>query len=386
MSKILIILGFSFLQSMVFCQNDSLLLLAEQYYENQDYENAFHAYSECYKSDSENEFCLKQAAMSSYRLGDLPKAKTLFEVLVKVDSVNRVGLVQLANIYEQEKNTPKAIKYYSKLTKLFQENSTYYRKLAQQYHNAGLLIEAFSNYNKAYKLNSKDMYALQGITEIFVSNQQYVEADSMLLIGLAADTFNIKMNQLLARSKYKQKEYDQTIYTLERITGRVDLSPYFNKMLGYAYIQIDSFERAIYYLQKSLSDEGSKEYAHYYLATAYEKLENPDYALHHYQEALKEGVSDNVSNYHRNLAKIYNEKNKLKEAIPHYQDAIKYGDDPLLMFFMARAADKYYKDKNIAIRYYGKYLKSSDDNAEYKKYSKDRMIYLKEIRHQKRDG
>jgi len=195
---------------------------------------------------------------------------------------------------------------------------------------------------------------------------------------------NIHLHQLIARSKYKQKEYQGTVDHLTTIDSKIDLTPYFNKMLGYAYIQIDSFETAIYYLEKSLVDEGGKEYAHYYLATAYDKLKNPEYSKHHYLKALEEGISSNVSNYHRSLAKIYNEEGNLKEAIPHYQDAYKYSEDPLVMFYLAMAADKYYADPNVAINYYSKYIKSNHDNLEYMKYSKQRKAHLKELRHQKK--
>jgi len=154
-------------------------------------------------------------------------------------------------------------------------------------------------------------------------------------------------------------------------------------MLGYTYIQIDSFDRAIFHLSKAILNEGTKEYAHYNLAVAFEKKEDMESAKYHLQEAIKAGISTNVDTYHRQLARLHTAEGNLKEAIPHYQDAYKYGEDPLILFYLGRASDKYYADKNIALRYYRKFVKSAYEHKEYKDYSKSRIAALKEYLHQK---
>lgn len=367
-----------------FGQQNEFQTSGDEYYSNQDYENAFTSFKKCYETDSLNVKCLQSAGLSAYRLGDIPEARKLFLELIKTDSTNRIGLTQLATIFEQSKNTPKAIKYYNQLTKIFPDNAVFYRKLAQQYQGAGLMTEAFTNYLKANALNKRDLFTIKGLAELFITNKQYSEADSMLLEGLRMDTFNINLHFLMAQSKYKQKSYDSTVHYLTNIIGRIDFSPYYNKMLGYSYIQIDSFEKSIPILFKALNDPGSAENAHYYLATAYNELDNKPYAKHHYEKALEEGISGNVDIYHRVLAKMYNEENQLSKAIDHYKDAYKYGKDPLVLFYLARAADVYYKDKNIAINYYKKYYKSNHSNKEYVTYAKERARQLKEVQHQSR--
>jgi tetratricopeptide (TPR) repeat protein len=363
-------------------QADELTLSAIKAYDSGDYESAYNLYIQCVATDSTEVSFLEKAGLSAYRVGMVAESKTSFLKALELDTLNQIAMSQLASIYEQESNTPKAIKFYTKLSESFPDNAIYKRKLAQNYANGGLTVEAFSYFAQAYKLNPKDLFSIKGLTEIFQKNEQYNEADSLMHFGLSLDSTNINLHQLIARSKYKQKEYDSTIYYLKKITGQVDLSPYFNKLLGYSLIQIDSFEQSIFYLERALMDDGSKEYAHYYLATAYENMDNIPYAEHHYKKALEEGISPNISNYHRSLAKIYNESSKLKEAIPHYQDAFKYSDDPVILFYLARAADTYYKDKSIAISYYKKYIKSKHNNEEYKTYAKSRARILKEAQHQ----
>ena len=367
----------------LFSQEDIDIAAAQTFFDQQDYLNAIPIYEKCVLSDSLNIDCYEKLSLSAYRLGDTPKARENYLALEKIDSTNKLALSQLANIFEQDKNSPKAIKYYHKLVKYYPENPVYFRKLAQNYQAAGLLTDAFRYYAEAYKKNGRDLFTIKGISEIFISNKQYAEADSIMLKGLEIDTMNVNLHLLIAQSKYRQKVYDSTVHYLDRIKYTIDFSPYYNKMFGYAYIQIDSFEKSIPLLEKSLVDEGSKEYAHYYLATAYYNLDNMEYALYHYNKALEEGISNNVDLYHRSLAKLYNDDNKLKEAIAHYKDAYKYGDDPLMLFYLARASEIYYKDKSIALNYYKRYIKSKHNNSEYIDYAKERSRHLKELRHQK---
>ena len=380
MNKLLFlsILGFVALNTLTAQVNE-----AETFFRNQQYDKAFEIYQECFDMDSSQLVCLEYSALSCMKLGDLARAKNQFLLLEKKDSLNFTAISQLAAIFEQERNIPKAVKYYLSLTRLYPENPVFHRKLAQQYQSGGLNNEAFQAYSRAHSLNPRDMYAIKGISEIFISNRQYSDADSILSIGLMLDSMNVQLNLLFAQSKYRQKRFDSTVYFLERVQYEIDFSPYHNKMMGYACIQIDSFEKSIHFLEKALNDDGSKEYAHYYLGIAYENMENMEYAIHHYNKAVEESISDNIHLYHQNLARIYKEDSDLKNAIQHYRDAIRYGGEDLLLFHLARASDSYFRDKNIAIRYYEKFLNSSNSEEELKAYAEKRLQLLKEQEHQK---
>ncbi len=219
------------------------------------------------------------------------------------------------------------------------------------------------------------------LANLFVVNRQFKEADSLIWKGLKYDDKNVALSLLQATNKYKQKQYDSTTVVLEKLLGRIDLSNYYNKMLGYSYMQIDSFDKAIWFLERSLVDEKNPEGAHYYLATAYEKKNEMEISKFHFNEAINAGLSGNLGTYHRNLARIYNEEKDFKKAIKHYEKAYECTEDPVLIYYLARACDIYYKDKNIAIRYYNKYVKSNDQNESYKAYAFDRKRYLKEQQH-----
>ncbi len=68
-----------------------------------------------------------------------------------------------------------------------------------------------------------------------------------------------------------------------------------------------------------------------------------------------------------------------KKASDHYLAASRYADEAKLYFHIAQNADHYFKDKNIALRYYQKYLKTKDST--FKEYSEQRISQLKEDIH-----
>ena len=351
---------------------------------NQDYIQAIALSRSCYESDTNNIECLRILATASNKSGDQATAKTYLHVLEKKDSSNTSIYVQLASIYEQQQQLPKAIKYYTILNKLLPDHSIYYRKNAILYNGYGDRSEALRLFSKANKLTPRDILTLKGLAELAISNEQMSTADSLIKVALELDSMDIRMNYLSARSKYKQKQYYEVTEVFHRISGQVDLNSYYNKMLGYAYLQIDSVDRAISKFQLALVDDRSPEKLHYYLGTAYEKKDNIQGALEHYAKAVKSGISPDLDLYHRNVGRLALKEKKYKVAISAYKDAYKYGNDPVVLYYLAAASDNYYEDKSIAIGYYKRYLKSSHNHKEYKDYAAKRIRYLKEGLHQKK--
>lgn len=354
---------------------------ALELYNNQEFGAALSIWENNISGDSTNLYYLEQAGLCAYRLGNYSKAKEYFLKIGNDAAFFKTAYISLANIYEDQESIPKAIKYNNMLKDSFPDNPIYYRKLGALYLKAGIISEAFPKYAQALSLNPNDVISIKALSEIFIANSQHKEADSLLNIGLALDKENISITLLLAKNYYVQKLYDSTVVQLNSIVRRLDFSNYYNKMMGYALLQIDSVDQAIFYLEKSLVDESNPEYAHYYLANAYEVKKEFDIASFHYNKAISEGTSPSMHTYHRNLARIQKDEHNLKDAIDNYKWAYKYKEDPLLLLFLGQASDEYYKDKSIAINYYSQYVKSDDNNATYKKYAQDRIQYLKEYKH-----
>lgn len=351
-------------------------------YQNEEYALALELAKECTEIDTINFNCYRLAGLSAFKLGNFLETKNALLKAEELHPKDEQILKLLASVYEQEENVPKAIKYYNRLLKQDSLNGIYFRKLGQQYLKADMLLDAFPYFAEAYEINNKDFYTIKGLVELLTTNKEYKLADSILTEAILFDSTNVQFILMSARSNYIQRNYEKTVDRIESLRGKLDLNNYYNKMVGFSYLQIDSLDKAIWHLSKSLVDEKRPEQASYYLGIAYQQQGEQELAIEYFEKAVKAGTSKDLDLYHQNLAKIYKESNQLKEAVHHYTEANKHSDNPLLLFLLAQVCDDYYKDKNIAMRYYKKYENSNHDNATYKKYAKERRIYLKELAHQ----
>ena len=350
--------------------------------DEKDYLTALSLYTSCYESDTTNIHCLYQSALAASKSGDNTTAKNLFLQLEKKDTLLQQTWINLGALYEEEENPPKAIKYYTRLHNDNPTNATYTRKLGRLYRSANNRIDAWKYYAMAYKTNPRDIKTAKGLAELAMVNSQAELADSIILAALKIDSTHIGLNLLRAKMMYKNKSYEETANILESVLSRYDFNTYYHKLYGYALVQIDSTNKAIFHLTRALESTPEDEKVHYYLARAYEDIGDNKAAIFHFEKATDFSISPSLDKYFKNLARLYDEQKDLPKAIEAYKESYRYGQDPKILYYLARASDIYYKDKSIAIKYYSRYIKSKDDTKSYKAYAKQRKQYLKEVKHQ----
>lgn len=372
-----IILLFSACMTTLSAQNE-ISTEGDRNFALQDYFAALQAYATCYEKDTTNKTLLLSMAHCEYLLGDYQKAKEYYHQLENDSLYTKDAKIKLAAIYESQQNLPKAIKYNIALSKLFPGNPAYLRKLGLLYQQGNEPTQSLQYYQSAIKLNARDLLAVQGLAEMMLSLEQTMAVDSMLTKALTIDSTHIGLSLLSGRTKYKLKDYVACAHILHKLTYQTELSNYHNKMLGYAFMQIDSLDKAIFHLQKSLLNENDPEYALFYLALAYEKKKEFEKSKYFYSEAIKAGISDNLDQYHRGLGRISSAAGNFREAVEHYQNSLKYHNDGTVYFYMAAASEQYQKDKTKAIEYYKKYLNSKYTDKEKIEIAKSRILILKE--------
>ncbi|MEZ4896243.1 MAG: tetratricopeptide repeat protein [Saprospiraceae bacterium] len=324
---------------------------------------------------------LYQLAFCQYKLGRWKDAKANYERVIRQDTAMVPALLQLGSLYEQEWNYPKAFLQYRRLVALDPENPTYQKLCGQVAEKAGIVRDAFQYYARARTLNPDDIDVLLSLGTLFMNNEQVPEADSLYGLAYLLDSTNLQVLLQRARSKYALREYPVVVQLLERSRGRLDLNPYYQKMFGYAYLQIDSIDKAIHILE-NLLEKDDTEYTHYYLGMAYTAKEIPEKAIFHLEQAVNKSISPNIGLYYAQLGLLCKQENNLKDAIRYYDEAYTYSGVPKYLFLKAQVCDQYYKDKSIALSHYQKYLATADHNVEYTAYASDRIRYLKEFIHQ----
>ncbi len=369
----ILILGIFRLDAQVYpCQiGDSLLT-------KNNYLGAIDKYLNCYNQDTTNKNILRNLAYCYFQSGDYALAKPTYHILENDSASRDDAISKLAIIYESQQNLPKSIKYYIALNKIFPNQPVYLRKLANLYLQGRSVGEALQTFQKANELNPRDVLTIQALTEMYYGMDEFSIADSMVQNGINIDSTNIGLQLLKAKIKYRLRDYKVASEILYRLTFETELNNYYNKLLGYAFMQTDSLDQAIHYLQKSLVNENDPEYALYYLALAHEKKGEYDKTIWFFEEATKAGISTNMAQYHRGMARIYTHQKAYPKVISQYQKSLEYQADAEVYFYMANTAEQMSKRKIIALNYFQKYLDSGHKNEEWIKHSKSRIKALKE--------
>ena len=358
----------------------------DRYMATQDYFAALDAYTVCYTLDTNNKKPLLSVAGCLYLLGDYQKAREYYHHLESDTIYSTDAKIKLASIYESQQNLPKAIKYNLALSKIFPGNPTYLRKLGSLFQQGNEPTQALQSYQAAIRLNDRDLLAIQGLSEMMLSLDQPYLADSLITKALAVDSNHIGLSLLHGRVKYKMRDYASCAQILHKLTYLTELNNYYNKMLGYAFMQIDSLDKSIYHLQKSLLNEGDPEYALFYLGLAHEKKNEYEKSKYFFNEAIKAGISEDLDQYHRGLARINSSTGHYKEAIENYQSSLKYHNDPTVYFYMANAAEQYYKNHSKAIDFYERFLHAKPSDRNMTETAKQRLKILKEQQFMKGKG
>jgi len=353
-------------------------LIGDSLLSQQNYMLAAEKYTSCYLSDTIDKKPMVSLANCYMQLGDYTMAKKYYHQL-EIDSLYKTEAIsKLAIIYESQQNLPKAIKYYRALSLVYPENPIYLRKLGNLYLQGRETKQALESYQKAYQINPRDLLTIQGLTEFYLNNDDLDKADSLANNGIKIDSNNVGLLLLKSRISYRARDYRTTADILHKLTYQTELNNFYNKLLGYSFMQIDSIDKAIYHLQKSLVQENDPEYALYYLALAHEKKTEYDKAIWFFEEAGKAGISTNMAQYHRGLARIYTHQKSFSKVVSQYQKSLNYQTDAEVYYYMANAAEQIQGKKGNAITYYQKYIDSGHNNSEWIKHAKSRIKALKE--------
>jgi len=343
------------------------------------FQKAIDAFYECYREQSEDQDLIEKLAYCYYRQGNYPEGKLYYYKLLQLDSTNISAISHLASIFEKELNYKEAGKFYENLLQIDSSNSYYFRQHAFLLKRQGLILKAIVKFNKAHALNAYDLTVIDELAQLYLKLEALPYAMDFAQKGMALDSNNIRILYTTAKINSELKKDQEVIRLINRAMAQGDSTIYYQKMLSISYLQVDSIDAAIFHLNRIIDKKQDSEHTHHYLALAYQKQEETEKSIVHFKKAIDKAVSKRTSRYHGDLAAVYEMEEDHKKAIKHYQAAYNYSGKAKYLFFLARNQDLYYRDKNIAIRNYQKYLKTAD--KQHRIYAENRIKQLKEIVH-----
>lgn len=356
---------------------------ADKYLSDYNFSEALQQYKTCAEEDSANASVLAKMALCYTKLGQFADAKRVYNQVITIDPNNLSALNQLAGIAAKESDYESAIGLYKQLIEIDSTNSYYFKQFGEMELKNGNVPNAILGFQLALQLNPNDVESITRLIQVYQEIELVTEADSLIEVGMAIDTSNKKLLLLRIKSAYGKKNYQKVVTDAKRLLEMTaNPSSYLLKAIGVSQFHLGEYQKAVDALQRSVKMDGGTEVVHYYLGMAYRDLGDNTNSVLHFEKAISSGTSSHLATYYTNLAVSLEEQGNYKQSIQAYQKAYSISNDKTLLYHLARNYDRYYADKQTALRYYELYLTSQDTvNANFNDFSEHRISELKRAVH-----
>lgn len=354
--------------------NDSLLL---DYYQNQRFAEAADYLKKTYPEPITNSRVLSKLAYTSQMASRLTDAEAYYQRMYQADSTNTTVLFSLGAINLRRGNNPKAETYYKMIARKDSTNFLVYKQLGKIAEDKADVAAMLSYLQKANKINSADPDVASDLSDLFVNLKQYPAAEKALNGAIIKDPENVILLQSLLKLTSAQDKFAATRDICLRMIDLGVRSGYVLTKLGVAYYNLKNYTCSVETFADIPGLEQS-ETSFYVASLAYKALKDQPMAIINLHNAITEGISGNISDYYAEMADSYEVSRKYKKAAMAYQKSLQFAEKPIIYYLLASLYDTDLKNKQLALKYYKKYMQSKPPVKEqkYMAYSKSRLSEL----------
>ena len=189
----------------------------------------------------------------------------------------------------------------------------------KQNENTEKIISNLKNYSLLYPKDIKS-YLLLG--DLYLREEEYIEAISSYFKVLLLDQNNLRANLNLAVCLLELEKYHDAITKFNFIL-EIDANneeSYFG--LGLAHFNLNDYQKAIDFLTQAILLNPSNSTTYFLIAESYKNLAKKKQAMESYKMCIK--LNPENGEAHFELALIYESIFKIDEALKHYSIAKKY--------------------------------------------------------------
>ncbi len=331
--------------------------------------------------------CNAELAELAYKSGYMKECIQHTEEALVIDSSSVQLWYRLTKAYEKRGNFKAAYNAAMQLVALAGHLSTYRKiaaTLAVQNRQYSAAIQA---YMEALKLSPTDEEAGYSLSKLLYALELYPQAENIALQFMAIDSTHPGFLALLPKVYYQLKEYQKAKIWGYHFLARHDTTPDIAKIMATSAVHTESYDSAFAFFEYLGRQNEMSEGTYFYKAYAFEQSGKRDSAQFNYARAIEMAESPNMGQYRLRLAMVLDASESYPEAIEQYKKAYAHTKNEEILYYLARAYDRYYQDKTVAMDYYERYLKESDTVTNpTKEYASARISQIKEVMHLKLDS
>ncbi len=336
--------------------------IAENYQQASNYSKAISYYQKAYGLYPSDK--LKAAIGNCYEaLGNIEEAMKLYEEVLQMHPENLLLKYQLAKLYISNFKVEKGIKLLKELSQKDSLNPNYPYQLGNTYAKLGTqgFIKSGNYYLQAYRIDSTHVKSIYNLAKFF--EQLRFKDSTMLFInkGLMINPNSINFNQLKSKHSYLNKELDTALAYLKKLENLNFKTKFTYQLYGLVYLKKEDFKQAENYLKKAQRIDFRDPDTGFNLGLAQEGLKKYKEAERAYMFSILNQKPDTDKNYLR-LGLVQLLQNKQKEALLSFEKGFENNSQNYnLLYQLAITSDTYYKDKEIALGHYKKYMRKFED-------------------------
>ncbi len=359
------------------------------------YSEALKHFSKAVREDANNSEYL-YALADAYGFINRPLiAKYFFERVLAIDSTNFSAKIKLAKTFLDIRNYKKAEKLYGEMVERDSLNDYFINRLGFCKIKNGDTTSALRLFNYAFGKGIIGTKTALLLAKIYFSKEKYDSALTVINSALDKDKLNLELNKFAAELYFKLKKYRSAVAKFNQCVILGDSTADLYQKLGLSYYSLannsdsskssngDFFDEAFKSFTISYKLDNKNPITAMYLGLIYKEKDEYETAVKFFERSLDLIFPSYLDVLLINLGASYELTGDLKNAIKAYKEARKYAPHKAeILFYLGSVYDRYYKDKSVALKYYGKFL-SVQKNADEKlvNYAKERMERLKEIIH-----
>ena len=359
------------------------------------YDSALYYFQQALERDSTN-LSYKITLGKAYQsFGWIREAIFVFEEVIREDSLDRKSRLDLAALYMIRKQYLKSLELYQFLIEDDSLNYFLPKQAGICFLAKGQQDSALHYFERAFFLNPADVYLTQQIANIYLGKEKLDKALLTVQKGIVHDTSHADLLSLRGYLWYLNNNLILAIKDLEASASQYSSSVFTYKYLGLALLQEKQFEEARIALLKAHKLDNMDITIIFSLGSACKWSGFEEEAIPYYLRAIQllQSSLKAMKNAHVELAGLYTDLDQFDNALVAYEESLSYDAmDSFIFYKMAQVYDYYLDRKEIAIKYYEKYLagKNADprpdnfkdpDSERLLEIVQSRINYLKESLH-----
>ncbi len=327
----------------------------------------------------------REAAKSYEALGRNTEAQRYFERALSKSSANPKIQFEYVKLLVRDSHYKQADSILQSLQFRFPNNPNfvYERGLVKELQKDST---AFDLFLQVYSMDEGNINASYKIARNYVENRKFEAAVPFIENGLLVIQNSSRFLTLRALKEFHTHEFHNAIDTYKLLVSKGESYISLHENLADAYTKIMQFEKALEQYQillQKYDDQNPK--WHHEVAFLYRAMKEYEKAKQHLNIAI--GLLETpLSNEYMELATVYKREGDYKNETAALRKSLANNpNNERSLYYLAVAADNYFKDKNTVLDYYENYLKQFGETGIMRNLVKQRVSDLKKEVHFKTD-